>query len=189
MKEISDKDLQTAIDSANAGGGFSVRAYGPRAGELAKDAYMVGIPGYGQDYSPKVDLGQARGFVQTRQGILSRNDHFLGGWRGSNPVRTSLDVSRSYSPLGGKRAEVSARLTAARGNQEEIGKVDVESQYAGGVPNPNYNPAVPQSMRELTAADRSWAFEPVRRRLSREEAATRPRPRLSRKSYGRPKPA
>lgn len=181
MKEISDKDLQTAIGAANAGGGFSVRAYGPKAGELAKDAYMVGIPGYGQDYTPEVDLGQARKFVQTRRGVLSRTDHFLGGWQGSNPLRTTLDVSRSYSPLGGKHAEMRARLTAARGNQEAIGKVDPESQYAGNIYNPNYDPAVPQTMRTLTAADRSWAFEPIRRRLSAEESATKPR--LMRKRY------
>ncbi len=163
MQRISNKDLKTAVGAANAGGGFSVRAYGPQAGQMPDSAYMVGIPGYGEDFTPAATVAQARDFVRSRKNVLTRGDHFLGGWQGSNPQRTSLDVSRAFTPLSSKRAQMSARMLAVRGNQEAIGVVPEGGGYAGEYGNPFYQPNALQAGREMTTAERSWATDPVKR--------------------------
>lgn len=159
---LSDAQFSTLAETANSGGGFSVRAYGPQAGEVAKDGFMVGIPGHGADYAPTASASDARSFVESRADQLRPEGRYFGGWGGGTPSRTSFDVAQRFdrTPGGSTRA----RLLAARSNQEAIGEVDETGDYVGDINVPGHRTGEGHALQKPSPEQLSWAFDPIKRR-------------------------
>lgn len=115
--------------------GFSVRAYAPGVGERASHGYMVATEGQGQDYSPKASVDEGMEFIAKREAVLRRPEHFLGGYQGTDPPRTALDVSRRHPDTF--TGHVAAASGAMRLNQESYGHLRGPTEYTD-FPNPYY---------------------------------------------------
>jgi hypothetical protein len=160
---LSDDQFSGLAQRVNEGGGFSVRTHGPKAGEEAENAFMVGTLRHGQDVPMPTSGGTLKGFAESRRPELSRTDRFMGGWAGGKAA--SLDVSQAF-PLT-KRGEVGARRMGIAEGQKAIGKVGPGGEYQGDVMAPmvkrhggKEGPQVPFH----SAANKSWVYGPVKSR-------------------------
>lgn len=155
---LSTGQLGHLAKTINSGGGFSVKAAGADRGRRATSGYMVGQPGMGMDY-PVGDIhpGHIASYAIARRDALAKPDHYLGGWQGEDPVRGSLDVAKRF-PTGQRGSRSTAKLSAAKSNQEGIGIVDAQGDYGGTINNPNYRKERGHGYRQPTLKDASWAF-------------------------------
>jgi len=148
--------------------GFSVKTFGPRAGERASYGYLVGTAGHGHDISPASDItGQhVKEYALGKKPVLSQDNMYLGGWRGGNPERASLDVTKlAPSTLRGREEALTSMISA---NQEAAGHVMDPNDYSE-TSNPFYDPKATQTGRPLTAEEHAWVRGqtfPLGRRVS-----------------------
>lgn len=151
---LSDAQLNFLADEAIKVG-FSVKAFGPNAGERASYGYMVGTSGHGHDIFPESAItGQhIRDYTNSKEDVLSQKDMYLGGWIGGKPKRASLDVSKRVpSTLRGKHEALTAMIHA---NQEAAGHVMEPDDYSE-TKNPFYDEHAPQTGRPLTGKEQDW---------------------------------
>jgi hypothetical protein len=120
---------------ANKPEGFSVRAFAPDVGENAHHGYMVAIEGHGQDYHPSASVDEGMDFVARREEALRKPEHYFGGYQGSDPERTALDVARKHPDTFS--GHVAAGTQAMRLNQEAYGLLGEPDDYTD-MPNPYY---------------------------------------------------
>jgi hypothetical protein len=135
---LSSNQFDVLADTINTGGGFSVKVAGDQGvGQKAKDGYMVGMPGYGRDFSPGSVAGSdLESYAVENQDVLSEPDVYMGGWQGTDPIRGSVDASRRFDRSAS--GIVGARDAAIVSNQEAIGEVDKRGGYVGDINNPYY---------------------------------------------------
>lgn len=156
---LSTRQFENVARTLNEpGGGLSIKAAGPGVGFPATEGFMVGMPGLGKDWGEgqKVQPEDIESFTEENIETLEQPDVFLGGWRGSNPDRASVDVSRRFPKT--EQGRVSSRFEATRGNQEAIGEVGPVGEYQGDIDNPFYLPAEKQEPREMvTLFESAWA--------------------------------
>lgn len=151
---LSDGQFAYLADEAMREG-FSVKAFGPDAGEHASYGYMIGTAGHGHDIEPASDItGQhVKDYTFRKQDVLSQPDMYLGGWRGGKPERASLDVAKKVpSTLKGKKEALNAMIYA---NQEAAGHLMEPGDYSQ-VDNPFYDPSAPQTGRDLSPEEHAW---------------------------------
>ena len=147
--------------------GFSVKAFGPNAGKRAAYTYLVGTAGHGSDVEPSSAITgkHVKDYALSKEDVLSQPDMYLGGWKGGDPERASLDVTRGMpSTLKGKKAALTAMIY---GNQEAAGHVMRPNTYTQ-IDNPFYDKEQPQTGRDLSPAEEAWVHEqtfPLGRRV------------------------
>ena len=127
--------------------GFSVKAYGPNTGEAASHGYMVATEGNGQDYAPKASVDQGMDFIASREGVLRQSGAYFGGYQGSEPERTALDVSEKYDPTF--TGHVTAGHQAMALNQESYGRLREPTDYTD-IPNPHYQAGAGHAHRAVS---------------------------------------
>lgn len=116
------------------GSGFSVKAYGPNAGDPAMDSYMVG--GSSQYIRNPATAEDLMSYSEGHRESLTADDAYLGGWAPGSRERGELDVSTAYPRTSVGRA--TANLDALMNDQEAVGEVNEEGGYAGEF-NPRLN--------------------------------------------------
>lgn len=161
---LSQSQLQGLADIMNAGGGFSVKAVGEDAGKYAENSFMVGVPGHGRDFpvgdTKASDLGQ---FISDKEDILREPPMYMGGWRGGDPARGSVDVAKAF-PRTSWDSVIAAKAAAIRGNQEAIGAVGTRESgtaYQGDIKNPYYTAGAGHAGREVQPHELAWVHSPV----------------------------
>lgn len=111
------------------GSGFSVRAYGPDAGEIAKDAYMVSDAAHEQHIPYPSRTEDLMTYAEAKRGPLSTGDTYFGAWAERGASRGMLDVSRAYPRNVSGRAR--AQMAAYRNRQDAFGEVNAAGGYEG----------------------------------------------------------
>ena len=143
--------------------GFSIKAFGPRAGAEAGPGFLVGIKGNSRDFDSNPTAQEVEDYTNEHEAVLSEPHMYLGGWGGQQPPRASLDTSVRHEKT--TKGLSQSRFAAARYNQEGIGETGLnehgEVGYVTTHYNPHYMPGESQKGRDLTRAERSWAIEPL----------------------------
>ena len=164
---LNYRQVEKLMGRVNAGGGFSVKAYGPDVGQEPENKFMVGgvgrelsiyPPEVGHDVEATTEQGMA--FAETRENALRGPRSWMGGWHGGN--RIALDVSHDYPTT--RRGEMRARKAAVRRGEETVGQLGRRTTggtatYVGGIDNPFYG-----KTRDLNTETRAWANEPITKR-------------------------
>lgn len=163
---LNYRQIDKFVQRANAGGGFSVKAFGPDAGREAENVHMVGTGSrHGLDIYPAEVGGdvhasteQGMAFTETRENALRSPNAYWGGWHGGN--RISYDVSRSFPQT--RRGEQKARRFAVKRGEEAIGTV---GRFSGGKQSyaETSNPFHGKD-RTLNPSTREWINEPLRKK-------------------------
>lgn len=141
---ISQEQFQKLADKINDRQGFSHKVAGAVGGPLgrgerAKNAYLVGLPGHGEDF-PIDELATGTGledYAVRHAQVLSAPNVVMGGYMGADPVRVSLDSSVLFD-RSAPTSSVDSREAATLANQEDIGEVGFRGGYVGSIPNPYY---------------------------------------------------
>jgi hypothetical protein len=127
-------------------GGFSVKAFGPRAGDTPPPGFMVGRREHGMNGIPMPVEGSTIGeFAQRRRAPLSEERNYLGGWEGKGEGG-SLDVTtHTDASLGGLvRALKLGKDEDAIGTVGPGGKAGIGSAYSKE--KPAYSGEFPRSL-------------------------------------------
>lgn len=125
---LSERQFQQRAEVLNAGGGFSTKAFGPRAGDEARDAVMVGGAGgapEGKIPTPSSG-GDIKAYATEHQAALSPEHRYLGGWN------DTLDVSDAF-PRSAAGTTMAVIQGIARG-EDSVGAVGHDAQFAGEYP-------------------------------------------------------
>lgn len=141
---ISQAQFQKLADKINVGGGFSHKVAGAVGGpsgrgERAKNAYLVGLPGHGEDF-PIDELATGTGledYAVRHEQVLSAPNVVMGGWLGEDPTRVSLDATGLFD-RSAPTSRVDSREAATLANQEAMGEVGFRGGYVRSIPNPYY---------------------------------------------------
>lgn len=118
--------------------GWSVKAYGPDAGKVARDAYMVALPKeqVERPVSDAPSTGELRGYQREFKGLLSRPEAYHGGWI-PEAGKGVQDVSIAH-PRSDAEALHTAAMSAIFNRQEGIGVINRKGGYAGTINMPHH---------------------------------------------------
>lgn len=125
---LSEAQFQQRAEILNAGGGFSVKAFGPRAGEEARDSVMVGgAGGVPEGRIPEPSSGSdIKKYTDKNRAALTPDHRYLGGWGGT------LDVSDAF-PNTTAGASMAVIQGITRG-EDSVGVVGPDAEYVTEYP-------------------------------------------------------
>lgn len=119
--------------------GWSVKAFGPEAGYVARNAYMVSLPKseVEEPVSNQPSTKELRDYQEKHREALSKPRTYHGGWLPGEGKQGVQDVSIRYGKEDPESLK-SAAMDAVMHEQEGIGIVNKAGRYGGTINLPKH---------------------------------------------------